>query len=63
MTEIPERHRAICEQFLKLNYELFLVAQDSKIAESQLYHQSIFEYEPTSRTIPEIEKIASAIVG
>lgn len=57
------RHMAIYEQFEKLDYELFTIGQDSKIAECQLYHQSIFDYDPGNKVIPEIEKLATAISG
>jgi chromosome partitioning protein len=55
------RHTAIYEQFTQLDFELFTVGQDAKLAESQLYHQSIFEYCPESKAVPEIEKLAKAL--
>ena len=57
------RHQAICEQFEQMAYSIFTVRQDSKIAESQIYHQSIFDYSPSSKSVPEIERIASSIEG
>lgn len=57
------RHKVICEKFAGLDYEIFSVVQDSKIAESQIYHQTIFQYCPESKTVPEIRKLSMAIAG
>jgi chromosome partitioning protein len=57
-----KRHKLYYEAFLKLNYQIFTVVQDSKIAECQIKHKSIFEYCPDSRAIPEIEKLTLAVM-
>lgn len=57
-----KRHNVYYNQFKALDYELFTVPQDAKLAEAQIYNQSIFDYFPESKTIPEIEKIAKAIL-
>lgn len=57
------RHNAILEALTeKLDYDFYTVGQDSKIAEAQIKHQSIFEYAGSSRTVPEIERLATAIL-
>ena len=57
-----KRHNIYYNQFKNLDYELFTIGQDSKLAEAQIYNQSIFDYYPESKTIPEIEKLTEAIV-
>lgn len=57
------RHNVFYNQFKALDYELFSIGQDSKLAESQIYNKSIFEYYPASKAIPELKKLTSAIVG
>ena len=58
-----KRHNAFYRQFKDLDYELFSIAQDSKLAESQIYNKSIFEYYPASKTIPELKKLTLSIMG
>jgi len=55
------RHTAIYDRLAALNYELFTIGQDSRLAESQLYHETIFTYASDSRTIPEIQRLAQAL--
>ncbi|MEI0566371.1 ParA family protein [Brachyspira pulli] len=44
-------------------YNIYKIGQDRKIADSQKFHQTIFEYYPKSQTIEELEKIAKDIMG
>jgi chromosome partitioning protein len=39
------------------NYIIYKIGQDRKIADSQIYNQTIFEYYPKSQSIQELEKI------
>lgn len=55
------RHNAISRQLEKLAYTLYTVSQDAKLAESQLYHQTIFQYEPKAKAIPEILELAEGV--
>ena len=55
------RHTEIYKTFEDLEYTLFTIPQDSKIAESQLVHKSIFEYHPESRSIPELQRLSRAL--
>lgn len=57
-----KRHKLIVDKITAIpNFEFFYIGQDSKIAESQLKNQTIFEYFSASKTIPEIEKLAQSI--
>ena len=55
------RHRSFYEQFQGLDYELFTVPQDSKLAEAQLHHLSLFEYAPDARAVPELRRLTEAL--
>ena len=44
-------------------YKIYKIKQDRKIADSQKYHQTIFEYYPKSNTIEELKKIVNDIIG
>ena len=57
-------HKSYLEAIDKLeNYEIFKVPQDRKIADSQINNQSIFEYDKSSKTIPELRRLSLAIAG
>ena len=58
-----KRHNVFYEQFKGLDYELFSIAQDSKLAESQIYNKSIFEFCMASKTIPELKRLTHSIMG
>lgn len=56
------------KQYMKLlenlnKYKLYKIGQDRKIADSQKYNQTIFEYYPKSLVIEELEKISNDIIG
>ena len=55
------RHRVVYEEFMGKDFQLFTVPQDAKLAESQFYHQSIFQYEPESKSVPALREIAAAL--
>lgn len=57
------RHRETFERFKQLDFEVFAVAQDAKIAEAQFMHQPLAVYWPTSKAIPELERLTAAITG
>lgn len=57
------RHRKFHKHFEDLNYELYTVAQDAKIPESQVLNMTLFEYYPKAKTIPELRRLAAAIMG
>jgi cellulose biosynthesis protein BcsQ len=57
------RHREFYEALQKLNYRLFTVAQDSKIAESQIAHQTLYSYTRSAKTLPVFEELAQVLMG
>jgi cellulose biosynthesis protein BcsQ len=54
-------HLAFYENLQKLAYRIFTVPQDTKIPKAQIYHQSIFDFDPKSKTIPAFEELVQAI--
>ena len=56
------RHRMILEKLKDFDYSVFVVPQDSKIPECQINKLSIYEYDPGSRVIPEINRIADILI-
>ena len=48
--------------FVGMNFNTFTIQQDRKVADSQIYKQTIFEYYPESKTIPEFERFVTAIL-
>ncbi|MGA2143273.1 MAG: ParA family protein [Brevinematales bacterium] len=56
------RHNLVMEEFKKMNYRLFFIPQDSKLAESQMVNKSIFEAYPDSKSIPSIKDIGNVIL-
>jgi cellulose biosynthesis protein BcsQ len=57
------RHKEFHKELGKLNYRIFTVPQDSKVAECQIAHQPVYHFTRSARAIPEFEEIAKAIVG
>lgn len=57
------RHLEYIDELKKMDYELFMVPQDSQLAEAQIFGKSIFDYNAQSRSVPDIEKLSKAIMG
>jgi cellulose biosynthesis protein BcsQ len=57
------RHREFYDALQKLNYRLFTVAQDSKIAESQIAHQTVYSYARSAKTVPVFEELAQVLMN
>jgi len=58
-----DAHKFFQDQFKEIqNYNLYKIGQDRKIADSQIYYKTIFEYNPKSKSISEIDKIASDLL-
>ena len=57
------RHVETYRQYQRLNFELFTVAQDAKIAEAQFYHLPLPAYWPKAKALPELERLTDAIIG
>jgi chromosome partitioning protein len=56
-------HKEIINKMEEFDYKLFFVRQDRKIAEAPAYHQSIFDYNSESKTIPDLNSLAEAIIN
>ncbi len=56
------RHDIYYGQIKNLDYSLYTIPQDSKIPEAQIYNQSIFQYEPGSKSIPELLRLTRDII-
>ena len=56
------RHDVYYEQMQKWNYDFYTIPQDAKIPESQIYNQSVFEYSPKSKSIPELRRLTNDIL-
>src|SRR6056297_808368 len=55
------RHTDFIQALKRLDYELFLIPQDTHLAESQIHHQPLCEYDKSSRALPELKRIATTI--
>jgi len=57
------RHLEALEGYRSLDFEMFTVPQDAKIAESQYRHQPLRDYSPSSKALPEMERLANSLMG
>jgi len=58
-----DTHRQYVKELSNLqNYKIYKIGQDRKIADSQKYNQTIFEYYPKSQSIAELEKISLDLI-
>ena len=57
------RHRIYRRQLLKQEFDLFTIPQDAKIGESQMVNETVFTYDPGSKAIPELRRLAAAVLG
>ncbi len=62
MNEQYRRHKIYREKIKSLNYEIFEIRQDKNIPESQMFHKSLMDFEPRSRVIPELKRLATALI-
>lgn len=57
------RRHSIYENHAKgLGFQLYEIAQDSKLPEAQMVHQFLSDYAPESRVIPELERLSFALM-
>ena len=54
-------HVGFYENLKKLSYRIFAVPQDTRIPQSQIFHQSIYDYAPKSKTIAVFDELIYAI--
>mgnify|MGYP006282557493 CR=1 FL=1 len=57
------RHMDFIKALERLDYELFLIPQDTHLAESQIHHKPLFEYDNSSRALPELKRLAESLSG
>ena len=55
------RHRAFLEELEKLRYQVFVIPQDSRIAECQIAHKSLIDFEPKAKSIPFFMKLVHSL--
>jgi len=55
------RHRAFLEEIKRLQYQVFVIPQDSKIAECQIAHMSLVDFEPRAKSLPFFMELVQAI--
>jgi cellulose biosynthesis protein BcsQ len=56
------RHRAFAEALSKLEYRIFTVPQDAKIAECQIARKSLYDFAPQAKSARAFEELADAII-
>ena len=54
-------HNAVLETFKTRGYDLFIVPQDRKLADSQIEKKTVSEYYPESKSISELSRLADAL--
>jgi cellulose biosynthesis protein BcsQ len=57
------RHRAFQEALGRLDYSIFTIPQDAKIAECQIARKCLFDYAPRSRAAASLEALAGALLA
>jgi cellulose biosynthesis protein BcsQ len=57
------RHKAFQEALTKLDYSVFTIPQDAKIAECQIAHKSIYDFAPTAKSIPAFDALTDALIA
>ena len=55
------RHRAFLEELEKLKYRVLVIPQDSKIAECQIAHKSLVDFEPKAKSLPFLAELARSL--
>ena len=56
------RHRAFLEELEKLRYKVFVIPQDSRIAECQIAHKSLIEFEHRAKSLPFFMELVHSIL-
>jgi cellulose biosynthesis protein BcsQ len=57
------RHKEFYQALQGLKYSVFMIPQDSRIAECQIAHESLYDFAPAARSIPDFETLTSAILA
>jgi len=56
------RHTASLEEYRKLPFEVYVIPQESKLAEAQFDHTPLALFYPGSRALPELERLTADLV-
>jgi cellulose biosynthesis protein BcsQ len=56
------RHRAFLAELEKLPYQVFVIPQDSKIAECQIAHKSLIEFDPRAKSLPFYKTLVASLM-
>ena len=56
------RHIAFLEELKKLRYQVFVIPQDSKIAECQIAHTSLVDFSPKAKSMPYFMELVHSII-
>jgi cellulose biosynthesis protein BcsQ len=56
------RHRAFLSELEKLRYRIFVIPQDSKIAECQIAHEALVDFEPKAKSVPFYTELVKAVM-
>jgi cellulose biosynthesis protein BcsQ len=56
------RHREFQRVLEEVNYHLFVIPQDAKVAECQIAHKSLFDFAPQAKSIPCFEALTAALL-
>ena len=57
------RHKLYSKRVHGLEFQLFEISQCAAVAESQVLKQSVIEYDPKARVVPELRRLTNSIVG
>jgi cellulose biosynthesis protein BcsQ len=55
-------HRAFQEAIAKLDYRVFTIPQDAKIAERQIAHKSFYDFASAAKSIPAFDALTDALI-
>jgi nitrogenase subunit NifH len=56
------RHRGFEQALTKLDYRLFTIPQDAKIAECQIAHKSLYDFAPQTKAVSAFETLTDALM-
>jgi cellulose biosynthesis protein BcsQ len=56
------RHREFQRAIEKLNYRVFVIPQDARIAECQIAHRSLYDFAPHAKSLPHFEELTAALL-
>ena len=56
------RHRQALKEFNELDFDIYTIGQDAKIAEAQYMHEPLEIYDPQSKSLPELKRLTTAIL-